>query len=63
MTQLQKMMLEATQFRILRDVFRHDPAIGPDAAALMRDIFVAGGERSRPEPKTPRAVQKNHAPY
>ena len=44
MTNLQNMMMEATQFRMLRDVFRRDPNIGPDAAAIMRDVFRMGGE-------------------
>jgi hypothetical protein len=44
MTHLQNMMLEATQFRMLRDVFRRDPTIGPESAAIMRDVFRMGGE-------------------
>ena len=44
MTHLQNIMLEATQFRMLRDVFRRDPTIGAESAAIMRDVFRMGGE-------------------
>lgn len=45
MTHLQDMMIEATQFRMLLDVFRRDPAISPRSAAQMRGIFEVSTRR------------------
>jgi hypothetical protein len=51
MTHIQSLMIEATQYRMLRDVFRRDPDIGPDSAAIMRDVFRAGGEDCDASPR------------
>jgi hypothetical protein len=58
MTPIEAAMIEATAYRMIRDVVRSDPNIGPDAAELIRDVLRMNGERVKP-----RAMQKNHADY
>jgi hypothetical protein len=53
------MMIEATQFRMLRDIYRRDPALGPDSTAIMRDVFKVGGE----DCGAARPRRKNRADY
>ena len=55
---LHRMMVEATQFRMLLDVFRRDPQITPQSASLMRDIFMTGSGHG-----ATKTLRKSHATY
>ena len=61
MSHLQEMMVEATRYRMLLDLFRRVPTISPESAAQMRGIFEAGTRRA--QPRHSRTLQKIHAVY
>ena len=61
MSHLQEMMVEATQYRMLLDVFRRDPAISAQSAAQMRGIFEASTRQA--QPRRDRTLRKIHAAY
>jgi hypothetical protein len=37
----QRILIEAAQYRTLRQVFKADPEVTPKTAAIIRDVFVA----------------------
>jgi hypothetical protein len=37
----QRILIEAAQYRTLRQVFKADPEVTPKIAAIIRDVFVA----------------------
>jgi hypothetical protein len=37
----QRILIEAAQYRTLRQVFKADPAVTPKTAAIIRDVFIA----------------------
>jgi hypothetical protein len=37
----QRIMIEAAQYRMLREIFKTDPAVDVKTASLLRDIFAS----------------------
>jgi hypothetical protein len=48
MTNLENIMLESVRYRMLRDLFRLDPDIGPSTARTIQDVFAMAGETRKP---------------
>jgi hypothetical protein len=36
---LQRLVMEAAQYRVLHQIYRSDPGVSPKTAALLRDCF------------------------